>query len=43
LPLERDELKTLKSASQFTMKDMLKRIRTKGAKAPQNPKGQKLP
>jgi bifunctional non-homologous end joining protein LigD len=43
LPLEWKELKTLKSASQFTIKEVLQRVSAKGAKAPQIPKGQSLP
>jgi bifunctional non-homologous end joining protein LigD len=41
VPLEWKELKGLKSASQFTMKDVLKRLGKK--KPPVRPKGQRLP
>jgi bifunctional non-homologous end joining protein LigD len=43
LPLDWKELKTLKSGNQFTMKEVLKRIRSKGAKVPATPKAQTLP
>jgi bifunctional non-homologous end joining protein LigD len=41
LPLDWKELKTLKSASQFTMKDVL--VRLKNKKPPERPKEQRLP
>jgi bifunctional non-homologous end joining protein LigD len=41
LPLDWDELKSLKAASQFTMKDVLRRIRNR--KPPAQPKGHQLP
>ena len=41
VPLEWEELKALKSASAFTMKDVLKRL--KNRKPPAEPKGQVLP
>jgi bifunctional non-homologous end joining protein LigD len=41
LPLEWEELNGLKSASQFTMKDVLARLKNK--KPPAAPKGQRLP
>jgi bifunctional non-homologous end joining protein LigD len=43
LPLDWKEIKNLKSGDQFTMKDVLKRVSAKGAKAPASPKGQILP
>jgi bifunctional non-homologous end joining protein LigD len=43
LPIDWKELKNLKSASQFTIKDVLKRVSAKGAKGPPRPKGQTLP
>lgn len=43
LPLEWNELKKLKSGSEFTMKDVLKRIRRKGWTPPSIVKGQVLP
>ncbi len=41
VPLAWDELKSLKSASQFTIGDVMKRL--KNRKPPANPKGQTLP
>ena len=41
VPLAWDELKGLKSASAFTMKDVLKRLKTR--KPPASPKGAVLP
>jgi bifunctional non-homologous end joining protein LigD len=41
VPLEWDELKALKSANAFTMKDVLKRVKSR--KPPKQPKGQALP
>jgi bifunctional non-homologous end joining protein LigD len=41
LPLDWDELKSLKAANQFTMKDVLRRIRNR--KPPAQPKGHQLP
>ena len=43
LPLEWKELKTLKSASQFTMKDVLKRLGGKNQPARSKEKGQRIP
>jgi bifunctional non-homologous end joining protein LigD len=43
LPLDWKDLKNLKSGDQFTMKEVLRRVSAKGAKAPPSPKGQVLP
>ena len=43
LPLDWKELKALKSASQFTMKDVLKRLKGKKPTAAVSPKGQRIP
>jgi bifunctional non-homologous end joining protein LigD len=43
LPLEWKELRTLKSGNQFSMKDVLKRVRDKTPKSPSRPLGQILP
>ena len=43
LPLDWTELKTLKSASQFTMGDVLKRLRRKTSPARSQEKGQRIP
>lgn len=43
LPLDWKELKGLKSASQFTMKDVLARVKSKRRVAPARPKPQSLP
>jgi bifunctional non-homologous end joining protein LigD len=43
LPLDWKELKTLKSASQFTMKDVLKRLKNRKADSIPKEKGQTLP
>ena len=43
LPLEWKELRTLKSASQFTMKDVLKRLARKGPPAPSAQGGHRIP
>ena len=43
LPLEWKELKTLKSASQFTMRDVLKRLGRKNSLARSKEKGQRIP
>ena len=43
LPLEWKELKTLKSASQFTMKDVLKRLGSINSSPRSNEKGQRIP
>ncbi len=43
LPLEWSELRSLKSASQFTMKDVLKRLKLHEPASARSPKGQKLP
>lgn len=43
LPLDWKELKGLKSASQFTMKDVLARVKNKRRAPPARPKGQSLP
>jgi bifunctional non-homologous end joining protein LigD len=43
LPLDWKELKTLKSASQFTMKDVLKRLRNRKPEAVSKEKEQVLP
>ena len=43
LPLDWKELKTLKSASQFTMRDVLKRLGRKNPPARSKEKGQRIP
>jgi bifunctional non-homologous end joining protein LigD len=43
LPIDWKELKDLKSASQFSMQDVLKRIKGKGSKPPATPIRQTLP
>jgi bifunctional non-homologous end joining protein LigD len=43
LPLDWKELKALKSANQFTMKDVLKRLKGKKPTAAASPKGQRIP
>jgi bifunctional non-homologous end joining protein LigD len=43
LPLEWKELRTLKSASQFTIKDVLKRLARKGPPAPSAQGGHRIP
>jgi bifunctional non-homologous end joining protein LigD len=43
LPLDWKELKDLKSGSQFSMQEVLKRMKTKGSKSPSSPAGQILP
>jgi bifunctional non-homologous end joining protein LigD len=43
LPLDWQELKTLKSASQFTMRDVLKRLERKNSRARSKEKGQRIP
>jgi len=42
-PLEWKELKTLKSASHFTMKDVLKRLKNKSPAKPSRQQGHTLP
>jgi bifunctional non-homologous end joining protein LigD len=43
MPLEWTELKSLKSAGQFTMKDVLKRLEKKSSDSISRPKGQRIP
>jgi bifunctional non-homologous end joining protein LigD len=43
LPIDWKELRAIESACQFTMKDVLRRIASKGAKIKPGPKGQTLP
>jgi len=43
LPLDWNELKTLKSANQFTMRDVLKRLGRKNSPARSKEKGQRIP
>jgi len=43
LPLDWQELKTLKSASQFTTRDVLKRLGRKNSLARSKEKGQRIP
>jgi bifunctional non-homologous end joining protein LigD len=43
VPLEWSELKRLKSPNQFTMKDVLKRLKNKKPSFPSWPKGQRIP
>ncbi len=43
LPLEWKELRTLKSANQFTIKDVLKRLDGKDQSARSKEKGQRIP
>lgn len=43
LPIEWKELKTLKSASQFSMKDVLERVKGKGWKSPSSMTPQTFP
>jgi bifunctional non-homologous end joining protein LigD len=43
VPLEWNELKNLKAASEFTMKAVLKRLKNKGQDAFSRQKGQTIP